>query len=93
MRAGGGARAYGVRMAVPREIVRAGESGQPLRVHTTDGEVFVARVLRYDDGELVYAVETSSHPERYAVCDSTGFTIDLSRIARLRLLMDPRQPS
>lgn len=80
-------------MAVPREIVRAGESGQPIRVHTTDGEVFVARVLRYDEWELIYAVETSSHPERYAVCDSTGWTIHLSRITKLRLLIDPRQSS
>lgn len=73
--------------------MQAGESGQPLRVHTADGEVFIARVLRYDEGELVYAVETSSHPERYAVCDSTGWTIRLSRITKLRLLIDPRQSS
>jgi hypothetical protein len=76
-------------MSVPREVVRASETGQPVRIHKTDGEVLVARVLRYDSEEVVCAVLTSSRPERYAVCDSTGFTISHSRIERVRLLKAP----
>ncbi len=78
-------------MDVPREIVRARETGQPVRVHTDQGEVLVARVLSYDEGELVYVVLSSSMPERYAVCDSTGFVIRFSDIERVRLLEEPRR--
>jgi hypothetical protein len=78
-------------MYVPPEIVRARETGQPVRVHTTDGEVLVARVLGYDEMELVYTVLSSSRPERYAVCDSTGFVIPISEIERARLLEEPRR--
>jgi len=78
-------------MHVPHEIVRASETGQPVRVHTSAGEVLVARVLRYDETELVYAVLSSSRPERYAVCDSTGFVIAVSEIERVQLLEEPRR--
>ena len=78
-------------MHVPPEIVRARETGQPVRVHTTEGEVLVARVLSYNEMELVYTVLTSSRPERYAVCDSTGFVIPISEIERARLLEEPRR--
>lgn len=78
-------------MHVPPEIVRARETGQPVRVHTTDGEVLVARVLSYNEMELVYTVLRSSRPERYAVCDSTGFVIPISEIERARLLEEPRR--
>ncbi len=78
-------------MHVPREVVRACETGQPLRVHTSEGEVLVARVLSFDESELVYAVLSSSRPERYAVCDSTGFVLPLAEIEKLRLLEEPRR--
>lgn len=78
-------------MHVPPEIVRARETGQPVRVHTADGEVLVARVLSYNEMELVYTVLSSSRPERYAVCDSTGFVIPISEIERARLLEEPRR--
>ena len=76
-------------MSVPPEVERARETGQPLRVHTQDGEVVVARVLSYDDVELVYVALQSSHPERYGVCDSTGFSLPFHAIRRLQLLRDP----
>ena len=78
-------------MHVPSEIVRASETGQPVRVHTREGEVLVARVLRFDESELVYSVLTSSRPERYAVCDSTGFVLAISEIEKVRLLEEPRR--
>lgn len=77
-------------MAIRAEIARARLSGQPIRVHTADGEVVVARVLSVDDHRMVYAVITSSRPERYAVCDSTGFTVPLAEIERVQTLRDPR---
>jgi hypothetical protein len=73
-------------MAIRTEIARARESGQPIRLHTADGEVIVARVLSVDERELVYAVLTSSRPERYGVCDSTGFAVPLEAIERVQLL-------
>ncbi len=76
-------------MHVPHEIVRACETGQPVRVHTSEGEVLVARILSFDETEFVYAVLTSSRPERYAVCDSTGFVLALSEIEKVRLLEEP----
>ncbi len=78
-------------MHVPHEIVRACETGQPVRVHTSEGEVLVARVLSFDETEFVYAVLTSSRPERYAVCDSTGFVLAISEIEKVRLLEEPRR--
>jgi hypothetical protein len=39
----------------------------------------------------VYTVLSSSRPERYAVCDSTGFVIPISEIERARLLEEPRR--
>ena len=79
-------------MAIRAEIARARLSGQPIRVHTADGEVVVARVLSVDDHRMVYAVLTSSRPERYAVCDSTGFTVPLAEIERVQMLQDPGGP-
>ncbi len=75
-------------MGVPREIERAAVTGQPIRVHTVDGEVFVGRVLHYDDEAITYVALTSSHPERYAVCDSTGFAIRLDSVKRVVLLRE-----
>ncbi len=43
-------------MSVPEEIVTAADSGQPIRLHTRDGEVLVARVLQFDERELRPAV-------------------------------------
>ncbi len=76
-------------MSVPVEIVQARESGRPVRLFRSDGEVVVLRVLSYDDEQLLYAVFTSTHPERYAVCDSTGFSLDLAEIERVTLLDRP----
>ncbi len=73
-------------MSVPVEIVQARESGRPVRLFRSDGEVLVLRVLSYDDEQLLYAVFTSTHPERYAVCDSTVFSLELAEIERVTLL-------
>lgn len=76
-------------MTTAAAIARASERGQPIRVHTRDGEVLVARVLHYDERELHYVVVTSSRPERYGVCDATGFTLRLDAIERVQLLREP----
>lgn len=60
-----------------------------MRLFRSDGEVLVLSVLGYDDERLLYAVLTSTHPERYAVCDSTGFSLDLAEIERVTLLDRP----
>ena len=76
-------------MSVPEEIVTAASSGQPIRVHTRAGEVLVARVLQFDECELRYLVLTSSRPERYGVCDSTGFTLPMDQLQKVVLLKAP----
>ncbi len=76
-------------MSVPNELRRDRDSGKPVRVHRQDGEVLVAKVLHCEDRELVYAVLTSSRPERYAVCDSTGFRLALDEIERVQVLERP----
>ena len=75
--------------SVAQDLLRAADTGQPIRIHTADGEVIVARTLNCDDEELVYAVITSSRPERYAVCDSVGFSIPRHAVHKTRLLRDP----
>lgn len=72
-------------------IARALETGQPVRLHAQDGEVLVARILSYDDLEVCFAVVTSSRPERYAVCDSTGFRRAWHEIERAVLVSGPRK--
>jgi len=67
---------------VDATLAAAETSGGLVRVHLRDGEVLVARVLQLDARELVYAVVRSSRPERYAVCDSTGFRVERSQIER-----------
>lgn len=74
---------------VERDLLHAADTGQPIRIHTADGEVIVARVLNCDRVELVYAVITSSRPERYAVCDAVGFSIRCDAVERTQLLRDP----
>lgn len=54
-------------------VARALERGQPVRLHARDGEVLVARILSFDEHEVCFTVLRSTQPERYAVCDSTGF--------------------
>lgn len=76
-------------MSVPEEIVTAAGSGQPVRVHTRDGEVLVARVLQFDERELRYLVLTSSRPERYGICDSTGFALPMKELQKVVLLKAP----
>lgn len=69
-----------------REVVRACETGREVRLHTRDGEVLVARVLGCDADEVRFAVVTSSRPERYAVCDSTGFVRRFDELERAVVL-------
>ena len=76
-------------MEIPAAIIEAERSGRTLRLHRSDGEVLVLQVLAYDETELVYAVLTSTHPERYGVCDSTGFRLPLVEITSLHLLNRP----
>jgi hypothetical protein len=76
-------------VSIPVEIVQARESGRPVRLVRSDGEILVLRVISYDDEQLLYAVFTSSHPERYGVCDSTGFALDLAEIEGVTLLERP----
>ena len=64
-------------------------SGSSVRIHLHDGEVVVARVLRVDDEEVVYAALQSSRPERYAVCDSTGARARLESVERAVLVKTP----
>lgn len=71
------------------EVVRAFESGRDLRLHARDGEVLVARVLAFDDVEVRFAVITSSRPERYAVCDSTGAVLRFDELERA-VVLEPR---
>ena len=61
-------------------------SGRRVRLHLRDGEVVVARVLQIDGERLLYAVVQSSHPERYAVCDSVGTEVSVRDVMRARLL-------
>ena len=68
------------------DVAQAATSGRRVRIHTSDGEVVVARILAYDENEVIYAPVTSSRPERYAVCDSTGFGIPFSAIRKTQLL-------
>ena len=71
------------------DIERAAETGQPIRIHTSDGEVLVVRILNCDAEEVVYAVITSSRPEKYAVCDAVGFSIPRTAVEATKLLRDP----
>ena len=76
-------------MAALIEIVEAARDGKAVRLHRDDGEVLVVNVLAYDEHELTCIVLTSSRPERYAVCDSTGFSVAHSEIERARVLKRP----
>ena len=71
------------------ELRAAAAQGHCVRVHLLDGEVLVARVLHVDARELVYAVVRSSRPERYAVCDSTGFRVARDAIERAVRVPEP----
>ncbi|MFQ5513550.1 MAG: hypothetical protein ACE5FG_03870 [Myxococcota bacterium] len=77
-------------MSVPSEVIEASRTGRPIRIHTRDGEVLVARVLTYDRREVVCAVLTSSRPERYGDCDATGYAFPHEGIERVQLLREPR---
>jgi hypothetical protein len=72
-------------------ITRAHETGQPVRLHASDGEVLVAHILSYDEAEICFSVVTSSRPERYAVCDSTGFRRAWREIERAVLVSARKQ--
>lgn len=72
-------------------IARALETGQPVRLHTSDGEVLVAHILSSDEHEICFTVVTSSRPENYAICDSTGFRRAWSEIERAVLVSAARK--
>ncbi len=74
---------------VAGDLERARETGQPIRIHTSDGEVLVARLLNCDETEIVYVVLRSSRPERYAICDAVGFSIPRHAVEATQLLRDP----
>ena len=61
-------------------------TGTPVRMHIADGEVVVARILGQDSDQVLYIAVTSSRPEKYAVCDSTGFTVSFSEIDRVQIV-------
>jgi len=63
-----------------------------VRLHLRDGEVLVARVLSYDADEIRFTVIHSSRPERYGVCDSTGFRRSWDELERAVLLSAGKQP-
>ena len=70
-----------------RDVVfEAQRDGTPVRLHIRDGEVLVARILETDERGIRFAVVTSSRPERYGVCDSTGFLRDWDEIERAALV-------
>ena len=73
-------------MPVLSELESARDTGAAVRLHTVDGEVVIAQVISLHPDELVYAPITSSRPERYAVCDSTGFSLALDDIQRAELV-------
>lgn len=77
-----------------RDVVfQAVQTGCPVRLHTRDGEVLVARILDADERGVRFAVVTSSRPERYGVCDSTGFLQDWDEIERATLLAQGQERS
>ena len=75
--------------AVSEALEEALRGQKALRIERDDGEVIVAQVLRYETRALFYAVYTSTHPERYGVCDSTGFRLDLAEIRTVEILERP----
>jgi hypothetical protein len=74
------------REAIADLIDTAQREQRPLRLHLREGEVVTVRVLDRDEHEVVYAPLTSSRPERYAVCDSTGFRVPMAEIERVFLV-------
>jgi hypothetical protein len=72
-------------------VMQAVQAGCPVRLHTRDGEVLVARILETDERGIRFAVVTSSRPERYGVCDSTGFLRDWDEIERAALVAEGRE--
>jgi hypothetical protein len=75
-------------MEVAAALERAQAGGYPVRLHTREGEVVVARVLAWDGARVRYVVIHSSRPERYAVCDSTGFELAAQDIERASVLSE-----
>jgi hypothetical protein len=67
-------------------IEEAARRGVAVRLRISDGEVLVARILDAGPKRVVYRVMTSSRPEKYAVCDATGFSVPLEAITRAVIL-------
>ena len=81
-----GAREPAASETIAELIATAVRERRDVRLHMADGEVLTARVLGCQDEQIVYAPLRSSHPERYAVCDSTGFGVALRDVERAQLL-------
>ncbi len=75
-------------VAIQEQLDRAARNARPVRLHTRDGEVLVARLLEHDALRLRCVVLTSSRPENYAVCDSTGHELALDALERVTLLTE-----
>jgi len=73
-------------VAIREVVTEALDCGRTVRLHLADGEVVVARVIWLDEDRFAYAALTSSHPERYAVCDSTGVILEFAALERAQLL-------
>ncbi|HTO69644.1 MAG TPA: hypothetical protein VMR31_07255 [Myxococcota bacterium] len=71
---------------VREAVERAHRESRPVRLHARDGEVVVARILGFDAEELRFIAVTSSRPENYAVCDSTGFVRRFDELERAVVL-------
>ena len=65
--------------------------GRDVRLHLHDGEVVEARLIWVEEPGLCYAALRSSHPERYAVCDSTGVELTFGSIARASVIAPRRR--
>jgi hypothetical protein len=74
------------REAISELLEAARRERRGLRLHLADGEVVTALVLHWDEDSVLYAPLQSSRPERYAVCDSTGFAVARTDIQRAQLL-------
>jgi hypothetical protein len=77
--------------AISELLEAAQRERRSVRLHLADGEVLTALVLHWDDESVLYAPLQSSRPERYAVCDSTGFAVSMTDIQRAQLLRAPRK--
>ena len=65
------------------------EDTDGVSVYSSAGYSVLARILELARGQFRYVALTSSHPERYGVCDSMGFERGLADVDRVTLLREP----